>query len=345
MAPKRIGTGTLIMVPGIMGSGLQASAVDHSGVPRSEVIWGESLLQIFITLARNPALLGVQHATVTGVMREVNLLGARVEPLYGPLLDYCCRPWGLDLVDGKNFRTFAYDWRVDLRETAAKLAALVASVPSPVFVVAHSMGGLVARLMLNTDQGAARVVQGLFQIASPVAGSSKAFTTLRRSFELNQMADAMWKFFHSLDPAKRSALMSVVGRMPSLYQLLPPDQTPILMLSGGSLVSAVDPAAWLPADHHLVTSAKDAHKILAITPSIPVRCIFSASHSTDWLISVDNNWSIVATQARANGDGTVTSASARAVSTNVQHIAGSDTEHTELCSNPDVHKLLKDFLS
>ena len=334
------------MVPGIMGSGLQASGIDHSGVPRSEVIWGESLLQIFVTLARNPALLGVQQATVTGVMREVNFLGSRVEPLYGPLLDYCCTPWGLDLVNGGNFRTFAYDWRVDLRDAAAKLAALVTSVPEPVYVVAHSMGGLITRLMLNTDDAAANVVKGVFQIASPVAGSSKAFSTIRRSFEMNQMADAMWKFFHSLDPTKRSALMKVIGGMPSLYQLLPPDQSLILMLSGGSLVSAVDYAAWLPADHHMVSCARDAHKILATAPSVPITCVFSTAHSTDWLIRVDSNWSILATQhQQANGDGTVTSKSAMAVSTNAVHVAKGDTEHTKLCANPEVHKLLKDFLS
>lgn len=345
MPPKKIGAGTLVLVPGIMGSSLQASGVDHSGVPRTEVIWGERLVDVLATLAMDPAILAIEQVVATSVMREVRLGRARLSELYGPLMDYCCQPWGLDLVEGKNFWSFPYDWRADLRVTASRLHAFVSQLPPPVYIVAHSMGGLVTRLMLNGNPSATPQIGGVFQIASPVAGSSKAFVSLRRQLQLNPMADAIWDYFHSLDLTKQGKLTRAIGSMPSLYQLLPPESAKILLMSGGAMTSAVDFAAWPAAGHAMVTCARETHKLLEIVPSVPIRCVFSTANRTDWLICVDNNWSIIAVQAKADGDGTVTSASAQAVSTDVAHIPNGDTEHTKICSNADVHARLKAFLS
>jgi predicted alpha/beta hydrolase family esterase len=344
MPPKKIGTGTLVLVPGIMGSSLQASGVDHSGVPRTEVIWGERLVDVFSTLAMDPAILGAEQVVATGVMREVRLGRARVSELYGKLMDYCCRPWGLDLVEGKSFRSFPYDWRADLRVTASKLHAFVGQLRPPIYIVAHSMGGLVTRLMLNANPSTTSQIGGVFQIASPVAGSSKAFVSLRRQLQINPMADAIWEHFHSLDLTKQGKLTRAIGSMTSLYQLLPPESAKILLKSGGTMTSAVDFAAW-PEGRAMIVCARETHKLLEVAPSVPIRCVFSTANRTDWLVCVDNNWSVLGVQARADGDGTVTSASAQAVSTDITHIPNGDTEHTKMCSNTDVHAHLKAFLS
>jgi pimeloyl-ACP methyl ester carboxylesterase len=344
-ALKQLGSGTLVFVPGIMGSALQTTGLGHNGLPRTETIWGEDLTGIFKTLARDPALLGVSTVQVTGVIREVRLGWFRTQTVYGPLLDFCTAPWGLNLKPQVNFLTFPYDWRADLRDIAAQLDQLVQQLAAPVFIVAHSMGGLVTRLMLDRATAGSARVKGVFQIASPVGGSSKAFLTLRRQLAITPMADAFWTFFHRLDPSKQAKLTRAIGSMCSLYQLLPGHATPVLMLGGGTLTSAIDTTAWPTADHPKLAVASAAHKALSSAPSVPIRCVYSASTNTDWLIGLDSNWSVVGTQV-TDGDGTVTSASARAQSTDLAPVVGaSGTEHTELCSHQQVHDLLRTFLS
>jgi pimeloyl-ACP methyl ester carboxylesterase len=260
-------------------------------------------------------------------------------------LDFCTSPAGLGLSYGESLFPFAYDWRQDLIKSAFALAALIERVPAPVFVVAHSMGGLISRLLLNMDIPAAKRVRGIFQIACPVDGSSTAFLTLKRRPSFGLLSDPLWTLFHYLNPGTRARLMNALGNMHSIYQLLPPLEQKILLQSAGVQHSALHPDAWDFRDQCMLEPASRAHRYLVRVPPVPIKSVYSTDLATDWLLAVDRHWNPVGSRQKADGDGTVTSASASARSNDTVAVHGSNAEHTRVCSRKDVHETLRAFLS
>jgi pimeloyl-ACP methyl ester carboxylesterase len=158
---------------------------------------------------------------------------------------------------------FDYDWRRDVVENAARLDAFVAEKRAYVRreietrygvrdadvkfdVVAHSMGGLVARywlaygaqdmppdgsVALPTWAGA-RQVERVILVGTPNAGSVKALT---------QLVDGVHfaPFFPEYAPA-------ILGTMPSIYELLPRGRHGALVDSATSrrIDDVYDPALW-----------------------------------------------------------------------------------------------------
>lgn len=343
---SKLGGGTLVFVPGLMGSELRLSGTDSLGLKRDSLVWGEDCRSVWNTLAFAPEILGSRNLVATSVIRAIHLPGGiPVKKVYGPLLDFCCAEVGLTLTLGSNFRTFPYDWRLDLIHTAKLLKDFVHGLPEPVFIVAHSMGGLVARLMLNMKDSSASRVRGVFQIASPIEGSANAFISLKKEPSFGFITDMLWKSFHQLDALKRAKLMNAVGNMESLYQLLPPRSNTILLKSNGRQLSALDSDGWQKRDHPFLTSASRVHKLLEKEPSVPIKCVYAVALNTNWLIAIDDSWNILATSVSALGDGTVTTASASAVSPDRLPISDGECEHTKLCSRCDVHEELRKFLT
>ncbi len=133
---------------------------------------------------------------------------------------------------------FAYDWRRDLSETAAELAAFIEEKREYVRterekrygvsdreikfdIVAHSMGGLLTRYYLryggeslpedgsvpSVTWAGARNVEHVVLIAPPNAGSLAALQNLVRGVKLG--------------PTQPRYEPAIVGTMPAAYQLLP----------------------------------------------------------------------------------------------------------------------------
>jgi hypothetical protein len=188
-------------------------------------------------------------------------------------------------------------------------------------------------------------VGGVFQIACPLGGSSKAFITLKRRPSLGPVSDSLWYLFYLFSPDKRARLMDALGNMPSIYQLLPPMEEKILLQSGGIQRSALDATGWPVRDQGMIEAAIRAQRHLNAIPSVPIKCVYSAQFATEWLLAIDDNWNLVASGRKADGDGTVTSASALARSSDTVAFGGFSAEHTGLCSRPDVHEALRGFLS
>lgn len=72
---------------------------------------------------------------------------------------------------------FYYDWRRDPRESAAKLKLFIDSqtaVGEKVYLVGHSLGGLVARAYIEQEQGLAKV-EKYVSVASPHQGTALAY--------------------------------------------------------------------------------------------------------------------------------------------------------------------------
>src|SRR5262245_13309980 len=149
---------------------------------------------------------------------------------------------------GATYHVFAYDWRRDLVESVRRFAewldALAESRGQPdlrVNVVAHSMGGLLARYYLRfgtaepggpVTWAGARRIRRLVLVATPSAGGVPALEAIlngsRVGFSYATLAS------------------EVVERMPSVYQLLPPAGAPALIDPEGEPLhcDVLDPATW-----------------------------------------------------------------------------------------------------
>jgi pimeloyl-ACP methyl ester carboxylesterase len=154
----------IFFLPGILGSKLLLG---------TEEVWPPTLSEITFGYERINKL--VDPACVPGeVIRQVC-----IRPIYGPILDDVRELVG---GDATHVREFPYDWRRDIRETAddfaAALEATVANGAEHVSVVAHSMGGLVARLALEDPRHAASPwlakVSDLLLLTAPQLGAPLA---------------------------------------------------------------------------------------------------------------------------------------------------------------------------
>jgi hypothetical protein len=151
---------------------------------------------------------------------------------------------------GLRYAVFTYDWRRDLvesaRELGCRLDGLAESSGDPearFHLVGHSMGGLVVRYYLRfggveprdrvrvTWAGARRAASALL-VATPNAGSIPALEAILHG-------ERVGLSYTTLAP-------SVVARMPSMYQLLPPAGTGALVTAAGSRLKADlhDPLTW-----------------------------------------------------------------------------------------------------
>ena len=137
--------------------------------------------------------------------------------------------------DQDTFYVFAYDWRRDNVESARLLVKRVEALklklgrPDLRFnVVAHSMGGLVARYAAmygdrdlppagsapRPDWAGADFINKIFMFGTPNAGSAEAFAILLEGYSVTE---GLRRRVHLLNKLSREDVMTA----PSIYQLLP----------------------------------------------------------------------------------------------------------------------------
>lgn len=109
---------------------------------------------------------------------------------------------------------FAYDWRLGLEEVGASLAERIESDPRPAILVAHSMGGLVARLAMGLLPK--RRVRRLLMLGTPNFGSFGAVQALRGTYPFVRKVAR-------LDPRHSAEFLAekVFCGLPGVLQLLP----------------------------------------------------------------------------------------------------------------------------
>jgi hypothetical protein len=209
---------------------------------------------------------------------------------------------------------FPYDWRLDNLLTANKLAARLDEIPdaSRITLIGHSMGGLVARLVLESGQYESRPwfskVQRFLALATPHMGAPLA---LARIFGLDSTLGISKEDFRKL---------AANAAYPSGYQLVPaPGEHAVWDMFSPDLLPLdiydPDTATRLGLDPLLVAEAKKMHDLLgnARKPS-HVRYFYfgGAGHGTVTRVNValvdgqpvDHTQSIV-TRTPDAGDGTV----------------------------------------
>lgn len=188
----------VVFVPGIMGTELKLG---------SEVVWPPKVTETIFGYNRiadlqNPAVVA------TRVIANVSCVD-----FYSPLQDLF-RDLGYGASGDRRLVEHPYDWRRDLFDLADGLAARLDGVAADeITLVAHSMGGLISRLVLETDLYRNRPwfgrIKGFIALATPHTGAPLA---LARVLGLDSALGISARDFKTLseNPA-----------YPSGYQLLP----------------------------------------------------------------------------------------------------------------------------
>ncbi len=140
--------------------------------------------------------------------------------------------------DHDTYYLFAYDWRRDNVESARELAGKIAEIkrrtsrPDLRFdIIAHSMGGLIARYFAmygdhdligdgrpQPDWRGAQSLGRLVLFGAPNAGSMDALRSLLHGYSITEADKPRINLFRSLG-------RSMIFTTPSVYQLLPRNQT------------------------------------------------------------------------------------------------------------------------
>ncbi|WP_169976923.1 CHAT domain-containing protein [Tautonia rosea] len=206
--------GNVVVLPGLMGSALHA--IDRRG--NDQEIW----LNLW-RLARGG--IGRLQLASDGVLQADPAFSTRTGNVlwkyYGELVLAMRRDWRVVV--------FTYDWRKDLRLAADALLASINThfgPDEPVHLVAHSMGGLVARSFIERhgdrwrsmwSGGEERRSRGgrLVMLGTPNHGSYLVPQVLCG------LANTVW-MLERLDLSRDMAgMMRVVHSFPGVYQLLP----------------------------------------------------------------------------------------------------------------------------
>jgi pimeloyl-ACP methyl ester carboxylesterase len=282
---------TAIFVPGIMGTELN--------LPSGEVVWPPKVSETILGYGRI-AELQSPDLSATRIIRKVSCVD-----FYEPMLSLF-RQLGFESGGPKQLIEHPYDWRRDLFDLADGLAdKLDAVTAEEIIIVAHSMGGLISRLVLETDIYRTRhffpKITKFIALATPHNGAPLA---LARVLGLDKALGISAADFKRLSENED---------YPSGYQLLPaPGEDACWDTSAGGDLSPLDfydpqVAVRLGMKPSLVARTKALHQAL-LAGAVPhhVRYFYfsGAGHKTATRVNVNGGQHQVVFTPDA-GDGTV----------------------------------------
>jgi len=178
---------------------------------------------------------------------------------YGVLTDYLEED--LHYRSGDDLLEFAYDFRQDNRVSARALAAAIDAwdPEDPVTIVAHSMGGLIARYYVDCLGGDRRVGRVIY-LGGPHAGTPYAFASLLHGPDMLPLG------------LLNASLRAILADYPSWYQILPTYQFARDQRSAFDVLA--DDTWMLDAHRPLVQNARAFRGELATRASVPSVCVF-----------------------------------------------------------------------
>lgn len=222
-----------------------------------------------------------------------------------------------------------YDWRADLRDLAEQLSLRLASeTASSVAVVAHSMGGLIARAALRLP-GFERV-RLLITLGAPHGGSFGAVQAIRGTYPVVRRLAALDRFHDAAHLASQ-----VFSTFPSIHQLLP---APQLHATADVFESGQWPRSGPQPDEKLL---RDAQAFVTTLPPSDARCIAISGTRQRTVVNlrlVDDDFHYEIGDA---GDGTVPLASAQLPGCDNYYVR---CEHSELPRSVSVARALVELL-
>lgn len=280
-----------VLVPGIMGTELV--------LPDGEVVWPPKVRETLFGY-RRIAKLQDPSAQPGRIIPNVSCVD-----FYRPLQSLLAQ-LGFGSSGEKVLLEHPYDWRLDLFDLAEGLAAELDAVSADrIVIVAHSMGGLISRILLETPDFRGRPwfpkITAFLALATPHNGAPLA---LARVLGLDSALGISAADFKKLaaNPA-----------YPSGYQLLPaPGEDACWNVAPGADLAPLDfyddtVATSLGMSTELVKRARAVHEALR-AGSAPdhIRYFYfsGAGHKTVTRVNVDGSKAQMVTTPDA-GDGTV----------------------------------------
>jgi pimeloyl-ACP methyl ester carboxylesterase len=266
----------VLILPGIMGSKIGGPIRSA----RSEVLWVDPLQ---ISAGRLTALKLPSGKS----LRAVGVL----------LFSYARLKLQLE-ISGRDVRFHSYDWRLGLDVLGAELAARIAAEGEPVILVAHSMGGLVARMAARMLPK--RLVRKIILLGTPNDGSFASVQALRGTYPFVRR---MSRLDRRHSPEYLAA--KVFNTFPGLYHMLPPPRR----LKGLDLFRPRDwPAQGPPPQTRLLREVAAVRAKLA-PPDSRMMQILGVNQET--VIGVRRTAAGFEYSMSPSGDGTVPLAMAR----------------------------------
>jgi pSer/pThr/pTyr-binding forkhead associated (FHA) protein len=243
------GRRTVIFVPGLMGSELWLG---------NDRVW-PNVKTLFTNpeLFRYPSKIPLEPR---GIVNEVVIVPNFIKiDQYNRLGDY--------FVEELNFRRdvdyfdFPYDWRQDVRISAAQLGQFIESLPTeqPVVIIGHSLGTMVTRYYVESLGGDKRI-ERIILIGGPHRGVVKGLVSIL-------VAPQVLPF-----GIMGERLREIILTFPSAYQILPDHAVGIDQ--NGKKTNFLDDVDWLdPEFHPLLKLGRDFRNELkskAVFPSVSI---------------------------------------------------------------------------
>ncbi len=260
----------VLILPGIMGS-----KIGRPGRLRDDILWLDPL-EVMTGKLVDLALPKGKNLKAVGVM------------LFGYLkLKLTLRIAGFDA----SFH--AYDWRQSLELLGGELAARIAKDRArSVMLVAHSMGGLVARAAMRTASG--ERITRVIELGTPNYGSYAPVQALRATYPTVRKIAAL-----DLHHSPEQLAEKVFRTLPGLYQMLPaPERCEGL--------DFFDPKSWpkdvLAPDARILDEARRVQASLAPADE---RCCLVVGVNQETVTSAKRAQGLFEYTITLDGDGTV----------------------------------------
>ncbi len=272
----------VVIVPGLMGSQLWLG---------NERIWPNVRL-----LFSEPELFSLperDHLEARGIVGEVVIVPHFLEQeQYSRAGDFLEEALGY--ARGRDLFEFAYDWRLDVRESARRLAEAIEAwnITPPITLIAHSLGTLVSRYYIERLGGKDKIGRALL-VGGPHQGTPVIVSELVRGLSLLPFG------------LMGNRLRDVIKTFPSVYQILP--TYACTMDQNGTRIDLLADEIWLADDQiPLLRQARQFRSELGTTSSVPTVCIYGYGLETITEISVartnEGRWSQFDSRAQPGGD-------------------------------------------
>jgi pimeloyl-ACP methyl ester carboxylesterase len=303
----------VLILPGIMGSKL-GGRIPRAGTKRR---------------GRSPSVLWIDPLQIAaGRLAALALPSGKPLKAMGVLL-FSYAKLKLQLqISGCDARFYPYDWRLGLDELGAQLAARVAAHGRPVILVAHSMGGLVARTAARVLPK--RLVRRLIMLGTPNQGSFAPVQALRGTYPFVRKMSTLDRK-HSPEYLAQH----VFGTFPGLYHMLPPPQR-----VGG--MDLFDARCW-PVDGPVPNSEllrQAAHARSGFAP-VDSRMVHIVGVNQETVVGMRRKAAGFEYAMDRNGDGTVPLSLARLPKLECYFV---DESHADLANNPRVIRAVIDLV-
>ena len=303
----------VLILPGIMGSKLGGRLRDGRAKSRhapQQVLWID------------PLQIAAGRLTALALPGEVPL-----RPMGVLLFSYAKLKLRLQ-IDGCDARFHSYDWRLGLDELGTELAARIREDGRPVILVAHSMGGLVARMAVRLLPK--RLVRRLIMLGTPNQGSFAPVQALRGTYPFVRRIS-------TLDRNHSAEYLSerVFHTFPGLYHMLP-------LAKRVRGLDLFDPGDW-PADGPAPNPQllRQVAGVRAGLAPVDSRMVHIVGVNQETVIGLRRTAAGFEYAMDRNGDGTVPLALARVPELKCYFV---DESHADLANNARVIQAVIDIL-